>query len=58
MFTRAFKGQDYVGWLMAHGVDYGPYLELTNDRRNEAIRPEVEKQAPVFIGEARKLYGG
>ena len=57
MFTRAFREQRQIGFLMAHGVPYGVYLELKDNRRNEAIRPEIEKQAPRFFEEARKLYG-
>lgn len=41
MFTVPFIDGLDVGWRMGHGVEYGVYLELANDRRNEAIRPTV-----------------
>jgi len=49
MFTSAFKTESVLGWRMSHGVPYGVYLELANNRRNQAIRPTVEKYAAVFF---------
>jgi hypothetical protein len=56
MFTDAFKDDKYIGWLMAHGVDYGVYLELANDGRNEAIRPVIQRYAGRFISAAQRIY--
>jgi hypothetical protein len=58
MFTRAFKDRDVIGFLMAHGVPYGPHLELANNRRNEAIRPIMAKWGPKAIADVKKMYGG
>lgn len=62
MFTKGFisggTNSDVVGFLMAHGVEYGPYLELANNGLNEAIRPTMNKWAKLFIAAVRRLYGG
>jgi len=57
MFTRAFMDGDSVGWRMSHGIDYGVYLELANNRRNEAIRPLVEAYAMAMIAAVRRHFG-
>lgn len=57
MFSDAFISGDVVGWFMAHGVQYGVYLETANDRQNEAIRPVLAMFSPRFIRDARKLFG-
>ena len=57
MFTGAFQSGSTVGWRMSHGVDYGVYLELANNRRNEAIRPTVEKFGQRMLKELRGYYG-
>jgi len=56
MFTKAFLDGDSVGWRMSHGVDYGVYLELSNNRRNEAIRPLVEAYAMAMIAAIRRHF--
>jgi hypothetical protein len=58
MFTRAFMDGDSVGWRMSHGVKYGVYLELANNRRGEAIRPIVEAFGLAMIAAAKKYYRG
>jgi len=55
MFTRAFQDDNEVGFFMAHTKIYGIYLELANDRQNEAIRPIILKWAPKFFKAARKI---
>lgn len=57
MITDAFIQGDIIGWFMAHTVEYGPYLELSNNRQNEAIRPVVNHFAGFFFEDIRKLYG-
>ena len=55
MFSNAFIEKDVVGWFLSHDVEYGVYLELANDRQNEAIKPIIEILAPQFFADARKL---
>ena len=56
MFSKAFIDQSEVGWFLSHGVEYGIYLELANDRQNEAIKPIIEILAPQFFRDAKELY--
>lgn len=56
MFTKAFLDGESVGWRMSHGVDYGVYLELANNRRNEAIRPLVEAYGMAMIAAVRRHF--
>jgi hypothetical protein len=58
MFTRTFKEGDSVGWLMAHHMAYGVYLELSNDGRHEAIRLVITIYANKFLKALDNLYGG
>lgn len=55
MFSNAFIENESVGWFLSHGVTYGIYLELANDRQNEAIKPIIEILAPQFFRDARKI---
>jgi hypothetical protein len=55
VFSEVINKADAVGFFMAHGIDYGVYLELANDRQNEALRPLIEKYGRAFIERVRKL---
>jgi len=58
MFARAFnEGKDY-GWFIAHGVDYGVYLTLANDRRNDALTFIIRKFAGRYFNDVKKVFGG
>ena len=57
MIADGFIEGDILGWFMAHTVEYGPYLELSNDRRHESIRPVINHFAGYFFADLRKLYG-
>jgi hypothetical protein len=56
MFTDAFQEGNAVGWFMAHGTQYGVYLELANNRAHESIRPTVSKFLGNFMREVKALY--
>jgi len=58
MFAKAFIDDNDIGFFMSHHMIYGIYLELANDRQNEAIRPTMMHWAPLFIVEAKKLFQG
>jgi hypothetical protein len=51
MFTEPFKTEDAIGFIMAHGVEYGVYLELANNRKHQAIRPMILSRLSAFQGE-------
>lgn len=56
MFTNAFIEKNVIGWFMSHSVEYGPYLELANDGKNQAIRPIIQKFAGPFLKDVKELY--
>lgn len=56
MFAEPFREENSIGWFISHGVNYGVYLELANNRKNQSLRPIVQKFAPGFRKEVRKLY--
>ena len=56
-FGGAFKDSQGITWFIAHGVDYGVYLELANDRQNEALRPVVNDLLPRFLEDIAKVTG-
>jgi len=55
-FTRAFRSGNAIGYLVAHGVDYGVELTLANNRKSDAITPVLEKYSDDFISDVKKLY--
>jgi hypothetical protein len=48
---------------MAHGVQYGVYLELANNRKHQAIRPMIMSRLSAFTGDTgfraslEKIFG-
>lgn len=56
MFAEEFEEKNIIGFFMAHGVEYGPSLELANDRQNEALRPTIEKFLPKFKEDLNKIW--
>lgn len=56
MFSDAFIEGNIIGWFMAHGVEYGPYLELANDGKNQAIKPIMQRFAGRFLKDVKELY--
>lgn len=58
VFSGAFQiGETVTGWYLAHGVQYGIYLELANDRQNAALWPVILKFQADFYRDVKKLYG-
>jgi hypothetical protein len=49
VFGEAFATEKAVGFFLAHGVEYGIYLELANNRQNEALRPLIEIYGNQYI---------
>jgi len=56
VFSDAYLEETEVGWFIAHGVEYGVYLELANNGRYEALRPTIKEFAKPFFNDAKKLY--
>ena len=57
MFAEAFKKSQEIGWFIAHGVDYGIYLTLANDRQNDALTPIIKRFAGRYINDVKKIFG-
>lgn len=56
VFSDAFDVDGEIGWFIAHAVEYGVYLELSNDRKHEALRPIVEDLKPDFLKALRRIW--
>jgi len=57
VFSEAFVSDVEVGWFIAHGVEYGVYLELANDGKYQALKPTLNKFAKMFFTDARRIVG-
>jgi len=57
LFSDSFQDADSVGFLVAHGVEYGVFLELANDRQNAILAPTIDKYALKFKLFAQELFG-
>ena len=56
VFMTPFKSGSTIGIRIAHGVEYGKYLELANDRQNEAIRPLIRRFFTRYHAAIKKIY--
>lgn len=56
VFSDAYLEEFAIGWFIAHGEEYGVYLELANDGDNEALRPTINKFAKEYFKSAKKIY--
>lgn len=56
VFSDAFREDDFIGFFIAHGKDYGVYLELANDRQNEALRPIIDVLWIDFKKDVERLF--
>lgn len=56
VFSDAIIAEDAVGFFLAHLVEYGVYLELANDRKNQALLPIVMRFYSRFVRDVEALY--
>jgi hypothetical protein len=56
VFTKGELTGSMVSWYISHGVQYGTYLELANDRKYQALRPVIQRYAGRFLRDAQKLF--
>ena len=56
VFTGAYQENEIFVWYMAHTQQYGIYLELANNRQNEAIRPIINYYEPKFRRDLAKIF--
>jgi hypothetical protein len=57
MHGGAEKSALFLSWFLAHGVQYGTYLELANDGRYQAIRPVINYFLPEFKKDLMRIWG-
>lgn len=43
---------------LAHGVDYGVYLELAHEKKYATIMPSIIREAPAIMSGFKVLIGG
>ena len=48
--------KDLVRITLAHGVDYGIWLEFANDKNYAIIQPTLRKQVPKLIRGIKKIF--
>jgi hypothetical protein len=58
MFVKTFNKKEVIGFLLAHSVDYGVYLELANDRQNAIIIPQLKRVFTRFWRDVRAVIEG
>jgi len=58
MFAGIFEEGKEMGFFIAHGVDYGIYLTLCNNREHDALWPIIKKFAGRYLSDVNKLFGG
>lgn len=58
VFSDVILEGDEIGFLLAHGKDYGVWLELANDRKYEVLRPIVEALSASYLKDVEKIYAG
>jgi hypothetical protein len=51
------KANGTIGFGLAHGVEYGKYLELAHNRKHAALEKTVKAQVPYFMDEIKKVFG-
>lgn len=57
-FGRAFKEDGSVyGFFLAHGVQYGVYLEFARSGQNAALWPVVKDLVNPFLSDVAKIFG-
>jgi len=57
VFGALIDTQTEVGFLIAHKVEYGVYLELANDRKHESLVPIIIDLDAEFQKDLREIWG-
>lgn len=56
VFSTAFREGYDMGFLIAHGVDYGVYLEYANNRQNAALWPIIKRFAGRYFQDVKRIW--
>ena len=57
VFSGPFKDSEGLGFFLAHGIEYGVFLELANNRKHAALVPITKGLVGSFISNLKVLYG-
>ena len=57
LFGYVFSREAHLLIRIAHGVEYGKYLELANQQKNAILEPTAKQYAPKFFEDVKKLVG-
>jgi hypothetical protein len=55
-FSIDDKSNGTIGFGLAHGVDYGKYLELAHNRKNAALEKTIKAEVPYFMDDIKKVF--
>ena len=58
VFSEVYRTKTEIGFFIAHGIKYGIYLELANNRQNQALAPLIDEFGAKFIVSVQKLMEG
>jgi hypothetical protein len=58
VFTNAFIDGKAIGYFIAHGIEYGIYLTLANNRAHDALTPCIFRFFKEFKRDLGRLYRG
>ncbi len=56
VFSGTFEKNNMVGFFLAHGKDYGVYLELKDNRKHESLRPVIAGLVPQFMKDLKEIW--
>lgn len=56
VFSDSFKEFGKSGFFLAHGVDYGVYLELANNRKHSVLFPIIKKFAGRYFQDVKRIF--
>jgi len=56
--TATIKGKGFMGFGVAHRVEYGKYLETVNSNKYAVLKPIIEALRADFLSATKKVFGG
>jgi hypothetical protein len=56
MFGYTIADNEAVGFGLAHGMEYGKYLEFANNRKHSMLEKTVRVLTPQFLDELQRIY--
>lgn len=54
--SDSFRDGHDMGFWLAHGMNYGVWLTLTNDRKHDGLTPIIKAIAPKYLEDVKRLY--